>query len=403
MLRSLSTPRFVRYTTGVHKAIPTATDGCDGLDKSLLNNELFKKLRSKYENKEFQVVENDSDSSSELNLDMSLPMTVFPKQEIFAEVMKDDKISGWRKPFVQWLRLGIRMTKYYRDGLRDTYRVAKDSKNLIKDCKLDSKTPVVTQLYKLIEFNEIASRLKKEADPLPLNRKEFVKYHRRNQVWKLPTFFIIALAFEEFTAAVCYLFPKVAPHNCLTPGAYYKVCRTHTNNLASWNTLQYQSPYTIPESSLFHILRRTPVIQIPKWKLKTYELLGIRKAPSETLMQIHQYLFIDDWFLLKHLLHSGATTLSRKELVNCIFERQLFSAHEDLCKMVSEEEGRELLASRLFVYWSFRFNGTVTVGENQLFSEKWGVNNVAILNYSGLVGNKQLDSKHLSTLLQNGI
>lgn len=137
---------------------------------------------------------------------------------------------------------------------------------------------------------------------------------------------------------------------------------------------------------------------ISKWKLKIYDTMNIRKNPSETLMRIHQYLFIDDWFLLKDIMDDNPTLLSRKELVNCIFERQLFSADEDLNKMVNEEEGRRLLIWRLFAYWSFRFDGTVTVGGGQLFVEKWGVNNVAILNYSGLVGNKQLDKKNLSVL-----
>lgn len=88
-------------------------------------------------------------------------MTVFPKQEIFDKVMRDNKVSQWRKPLTQWFRLGVHMMKYYKDGLRDTYRVAKDTRNLVEKCELDPKTPLVTQLCKLIEFNEIATRQKK--------------------------------------------------------------------------------------------------------------------------------------------------------------------------------------------------------------------------------------------------
>ncbi|CCE89992.1 Pnt1p TDEL_0A06600 [Torulaspora delbrueckii] len=391
MLGRGATIKLLRYSTQAHKA--ALIDGTDALEERLRSNELLKNLKCKYQDNQFQVVEDGDEGSQHLNCDKSLPMTVFPKQEIFDKVMRDNKVSQWRKPLTQWFRLGVHMMKYYKDGLRDTYRVAKDTRNLVEKCELDPKTPLVTQLCKLIEFNEIATRQKKDATALPLTRKQSVMYHRRAQVWKLPTFFILALIFEEFTAVVCYVFPKLAPHNCLTPGAYQKVCRTHTNDVTSWNPIKYQSPYTISKSSLFHILRRTPVAHISKWKLKIYDTMNIRKNPSETLMRIHQYLFIDDWFLLKDIMDDNPTLLSRKELVNCIFERQLFSADEDLNKMVNEEEGRRLLIWRLFAYWSFRFDGTVTVGGGQLFVEKWGVNNVAILNYSGLVGNKQLDKK----------
>lgn len=398
MIRSGAAIRSIRCFAQARSSASIRTDGADALEKSLRSNDLLKLLRLRYQNDQFQVVNNGDDGSVHLNCDSSLPMTVFPKKEIFAKVMSDDKVGSWRKPVVKWIRLGVHMMKYYRNGLQNTYRVARSTRKLIEENKLDTKTPLVTQLCKLIEFNEIGTRLEKNVTALPIDRKQLVMYHRRGQVWKIPTFFLIALIFEEFTAVVCYIFPKVAPHNCLTPGAYWKVSRTHTNDLTGWNPSQYQSPYTLSDSEMFRILRRTPVIQIPKWKLEIYKRMKIRRNPSETLMHIHQYLYVDDWLLLRDIIDDNHTKLSRKELVNCIFERQLFTADENLNEMVNDDSARNLLIWRLFVYWAYRFNGTVTAKGKQLFSEKWGVNNIAVLNYSGLPANKQLDYNDLSVL-----
>lgn len=400
MLRSNVALKSLQYSTQAQRQLPLSLTSIDTAGQSIQANKLLKKLGLKLKTGELQLVELDNGDDG-INSDRSLPMTVFPKQKIFTEVASDNGIAGWRKGIVKWFRLGVHMMKYYRYGLQNTYRVAKDTRHLIADNQLDSKSSLATQMTKLIEFNEIQARLDKAPSSLPLTRRQFVEYYRRGQVWKIPTFFLIALVLEEFTAVLCYFFPKVAPHNCLTPGGYLKICRSHARISDFTDPAKYKSPYNLAKKQLLQILRTSPVIQTPSWRLRVYELIDNKRQPCETLVQIHQYLFVDDWLLLKSILSGKEARLSYRELVNCIWERQLYSKNEDLNKMVNDEIGRRILIWRLFLYWSFRFDKTVTTGDDQLFSEKWGVNNVSILNYTGLDGCRLLGMEDLSALEEN--
>lgn len=394
MLRNQVVSRCLKYSTQAQKQLPFTAAG----QQSIEANKLLGRLSSKLKTGEFKLSKQDESGDGPLNSDRSLPMTVFPKQRIFDEVAKDDKIGSWRKGIMKWIRLGVFMLKYYRNGLQNTYGVAKSTRNLLASRDLDPKFPLATQMSKAIEFSEIRLRLKKEPSPLPLTRKEFVEYYRRDQVWKIPTFLLAVLALEEFTVVLCYFFPKIAPHNSLTPGAYLKISRSHANSNDISDPAKYKSPYTLDRKTLFQVLRTLPVMQTPKWRLKLYELIDNKRQPCETLMHIHQYLFVDDCLLLKSILHGDDVRLSYRELVNCIWERQLYDKDEDINKMVNDDIGRRILIWRLFLYWSFRFDNTVTVGGDQLFSEKWGVNNVSILNYTGLDGCNLLGIEGLSTL-----
>lgn len=390
--------RTLQYSTQANKPLTISLSSLDAARSSFKANELLRKLNSKLQTSEFQILDHDENSAESLNSDRSLPMTEFPKKRIFAEVANDDKVASWRKGVTKWVRLGVHMMKSYRNGLQDTYRVAKSSRRLIKDKNLDTTASLATQMTKLIEFSEIRVRLQKDPMALPVTRRQFVEFYRRGQVWKIPSFFLIALLLEEFTAVLCYFFPKVAPHNCLTPGAFLKVTRSHANANDFTDPSKYKSPYGIAKASLFRILRTSPAIQTPRWRLKLYELTDNRRQPCETLMQIHQYLFVDDCLLLRSILSEKTASLTYRELVNCIWERQLYSKDEDLNKMVNDPTGKRILIWRLFMYWSFRFDDTVIVGGNELFSEKWGVNNISILNFTGLEGSQLLDSKSLSML-----
>ncbi|QLQ81395.1 hypothetical protein HG537_0F01560 [Torulaspora globosa] len=398
MLRCNVAWKSVQYSTQAYQQFPVSLTSMEVAREGIMANKLVKKLGSKLKNGELQLVKLADDG---INSDRSLPMTEFPKKRIFIEVDNDNDIGIWRKSIVKWFRLGVHMMKYYKYGLQNTYRVAKDTKCLIADKDLDSKSPLATQMVKLIEFNEIQLRLNKACNGLPLTRKEFVEYYRRDQVWKIPMFFLIALALEEFTAVLCYFFPKVAPHNCLTPGGYLKISRSHAKITDFTDPAKYKSPYNLAKKPLFQILRTSPVIRTSSWRLRVYELIDNKRQPCETLAQIHQYLFVDDWLLLKSILNGKDIRLSYRELVNCIWERQLYSKDEDLNKMVNDDMGRRILIWRLILYWSFRFDKTVTVGGDQLFSEKWGVNNVSILNYTGLNECQLLRVEDLSALEEN--
>ncbi|QLL31001.1 hypothetical protein HG536_0A08160 [Torulaspora globosa] len=401
VLRSKVASRPLQYSTQAHQQLPLSLSSINVAGQGMKANKLLKKLGLKLKAGELQLVKLAENCDGGINSDRSLPMTEFPKQKIFIEVASDNGIAAWRKGIVKWFRLGVHMMKYYKYGLQNTYRVAKDTKYLIADKDLDSKTPLATQMAKLIEFNEIRARLNKAPNSLPLTRKQFVEYYRRGQVWKIPTFFLIALVLEELTAVICYFFPKVAPHNCLTPGGYLKISRSHANITDLKDPAKYKSPYNLAKKQLFQILRTSPIIQTPSWRLRVYALIDNKRQPCETLVQIHQYLFVDDWLLLKSILTGKEARLSYRELVNCIWERQLYSKDEDLNKMVNDDTGRRILIWRLFLYWSFRFDKTVTVGGDQLFSEKWGVNNVSILNHTGLDGRQLLGVKGLSALEEN--
>lgn len=369
------------------------------LSGTLNSNLLLDKLKDTYLSGKLVVKHEDSTNS--LNSTSSLPMIQFPKDEIFIQVSQDEKVGSWRKPLVKWFRLGVYMVKYYKKGLKSTYQLAKDTKPLVREYG----DKMATEFCKLVEFREIAHRLKERPssepiESLPLNRRQFVEFHRRKEVWKIPLFFILALVFEEFTAVICYLWPKVAPHNCLTPGAFAKITKSHANYEVGRivQVPPYKSPYIMRTNEVFDILKSSSVEQTPKWKLVLYRLVNNKVLPRETLARIHHYLFVDDWLLLQHILHNESTVLAPAELVDCIRVRQLYRSEEDLNAMVNDIQGQRVLLWRLIIYWAFRFDKTVTCGGNSLFAERWGVNNVSILNYSGWENGDLIGSNDLPIL-----
>ncbi|CAR28793.1 ZYRO0F12100p [Zygosaccharomyces rouxii] len=384
---------MVRYHSTSHFTLPLSTSS---LKDSPHSNLLLDKLKDTYLNG--KLVVGHENATESLNSTSSLPMTQFPKNKIFVQVAQDDNVGSWRKPFVKWFRLGVYMVKYYKEGVKNTYRLAKDTRPLIKQYK----DRLSTELCKSVEFKEIEHRLKKRAgsepiELLPLNRRQFVEFHRRREARKIPVFFVLALAFEEFTAVICYLWPKVAPHNCLTPGAFAKITRSHVNHeLGQISEVPtYKSPYTLPTDQVFAKLKSSFVEQTPRWKLALYQLVDNKVLPRETLVRIHHYLFVDDWLLLQHILHNESTVLAPAELVDCIMLRQLYRSEEDLNVMANDPQGQRVLVWRLLIYWAFRFDKTITSGGESLFAERWGVNNVSILNYSGwengdLIGTREL-------------
>ncbi|GAV55202.1 hypothetical protein ZYGR_0AS05260 [Zygosaccharomyces rouxii] len=389
-------PHVVRYHSTLQLVSPLSVSA---LNDPLHSNPLLNRLKDTYLSG--KLVVGHEDATESLNSTSSLPMTQFPKDKIFMQVSQDDKVGFWRKPLVKWFRLGVYMVKYYKEGVKNTYRLAKDTRPL--DRQYQGK--MATELCKFVEFNETEYRLKKRSgsEPiglLPLNRRQFVEFHRRKEAWKIPFFFILALVFEEFTAVICYLWPKVAPHNCLTPGAFAKITKSHVNPELGQipQVPPYKSPYTMHTDEVYDRLKRASVEETPKWKLALYRLVNNKVLPRETLVRIHHYLFVDDWLLLQHILRNKSTVLAPAELVDCIRLRQLYRSEEDLNAMANDPQGQRVLVWRLLIYWAFRFDKTVTCGGESLFAERWGANNISILNYSGWENGDLIGSRDLPIL-----
>lgn len=391
----------IREYADLHRVLPISTVSEAAFHDSLRSNRLLSRLREAYLTQRFDI--QNEDPSEGINSLHSLPMTILPKENIFAQVSKDAKIGHWRKATVKWFRLGLYMLKYYKDGVKNTYILAKRTKPLLQN--YNAKNCLISELFKKVEFNEIEHRLMKKSNndtikPLPLSRKQFVECHRRKEVWKIPTFFLLALMFEELTAVICYVWPKVAPHNCLTPGGFKKISRAHANEqLDKLNKVPpYASPYMLTRDEVFAKLRSLAIEETPYWKLKLYRFMDNKSIPQEALVKAHQFLFIDDWLLLQHILHEPMTKLTVAELVDCIWLRQLYYKHEDINIMANNTEGRRVLVWRLLIYWAFRFDKTVSCGGDKLFAERWGVNNIALLNYSGKEGGSLVGRDELPIL-----
>lgn len=396
-----STHRLIKFTT--RQAL---WDSCN-------ENITLSKLRNAYLTGKFQIVPSveGSECTPELNSNRSLPIVKFPKDQIFLEVTNDPKIGNWRKPVVKLFRLGKAIFKLYNQGLKNTWHVYKDTKQLAKQYQ---ESDLVTPFFKAIEFKEIESRLLKDNSEisLPVNRKQFQELQRRSEFWKIPGFVVLLIALEEFITVFCYIFPSITPWNCLIPSVFKKISDSqavHRNSEKSVSSIRgdenrgvpkYRSPYTLLYDELHRFVLTRNLI--PRWKMFIYKLANNRTIPSESITRLHQYLFVDDWLLSRHVLSRDTVTkLSDRELVNTVLERQLYYRGEDLNSMVQNDLGKNVLVWRLIIYWSFRLDGTISanVGEEELkdfplFSEKWGVNNVGILNFAGseaLVTDKDIE------------
>lgn len=373
------TPRILLTRTG--RPLCTANTLRNVYPLEILKNRTLQTLLAKYENGSFKVTDNAERCSSELNSVRSLPMVEFPKARIASDVHNDGKIKNWRKPLVQWYRIGVHLVKYYKTGIQNTYKVYRDTKNV-------HTVDLVKKTFKDIEFIETKRIRNNEASITPsslLTRKVFAECDRRDQFWKLPTFFVTAILLEEFTALLCYFYPSIAPHNCLMPNGFMKISKKFARKgaLPSWPPKDYLSPYTIDRDAMYELISGLKVSKVGSIKLKFYKAMRLDHLISEELTRCYQYLFVDDWMLLNSILKQETTILHDSELVNIILERQLYKPNEDINKLVCTPDGKDLLVKRVFVYWSSRFEKSIPGQSSELFSTIWGVNNIAILNHPG--------------------
>ncbi|CAI4052109.1 Pnt1p SKDI_15G4040 [Saccharomyces kudriavzevii IFO 1802] len=388
---------------------------------NLVKTPLYEALNGRYKSGMLQVVQdvnwnaNTAPSyssehlTSTLNSTRSLPMTKFPKQEIIERVKSDTKVGQWRKFLTSWFRIGLFLLKSYKTGIQDTLKVYWDTRSVER--RIDIKNGALAKLMREIEMNEINIKLssslspKKESvrvasEPFSINRKELVELIRRDQIWKLPVFFTLVFIFEEISALIFIFFPRVCPYNCLTPGGYKKLSNIYIQATTGANancglgplefskegTIKYEPPYSLSTENLHGFLKNFPQSMVSSWKLCIYKKLKLQKLLCNEVEKIYQYLLIDDWLLLQGILKTDSETikivLSDKELVNCILERKLYLMGDDLNEMVSDTLGQKILLKRLFLYWSLRYNDTISFNGKHMFSEKWGVNNISLLKYN---------------------
>ncbi|SCU79670.1 LAFA_0B04808g1_1 [Lachancea sp. 'fantastica'] len=364
-----------------------AINSAKSFQQSLSSNLTLAKLAKAYQNGKFAIDDGSKEISDDLNSTRTLPLVKLPKNQIFNEVLNDPKVGDWRKPATKWFRLGKSLLKMYMNGIKSTWKVYFGTRKLMQGS--GASRSIVTSTYRNLEFQQIQNRVKSDDTVnLGLTRKQFQEIHRRQEFWKLPVFLILFLVFEETLPFICYLVPSLVPWNCLTPGAFKKLSE---RRIASQQQLPYQNsgsdvcyttPYALQCSYTSDLLKSFKMLSSTRALL--YSWSGNNNRLCELLARFHQYLVLDDWFLLQSILNTNEKTiLSQSELVNAILERQLYRPGEDLNQLVSTEYGQKVLAWRLIIYWSFRFQGTITTGGTKTFSELWGVNNIGILNYPG--------------------
>ncbi|SCV02553.1 LAME_0H02696g1_1 [Lachancea meyersii CBS 8951] len=365
-----------------------AVDSAKCFQQSLSDNSTLAKLAKAYKTGKFGVAASNTEMFDDLNSDRSLPLVRFPKLQVFEEVQNDPKVGDWRKPATKWFRLGKKLLKMYLNGIKDTWRVFYDSRKVLQ--KIGNSQSIITLTYRDLEFQEIQNRIKPGSPVrLAITRRELQEIYRRQELWKLPAFFVLLLIFEETLPVICFLVPSLVPWNCLTPGAYKKLSerRIVSQSLLPFYQLptsspSYTPPYALELSHTTDLLKRFKMLS--KTKAYLYSWSENRTRLGELLAQFHQYLVLDDWLLLQSILNTDQKTiLSEKELVNAILDRQLYRPGEDLNYLTSNEIGRKMLIWRLIVYWSFRFQGTAVTGGSKTFSELWGVNNIGVLNCPG--------------------
>lgn len=334
-----------------------------------------------YESSQFRILPDSDVSNNDINSTRSLPMVEFPKSRIFDEVMRDGKVGNWRKPMTKWYRLGISLLKYYRDGIKNTYVVFRDSRKIMKNNKLPNDTELLSQLFRTIEAYELQMKRTKNTDiSISLPRSHFAEIIRRKEMWKLPNFFLICLIFEEMTALVCYFLPQLAPRNCLTPGGFKKISNSKIKQFekACQNLekdTDYISPYSLTNAQLFDILKSSP-LPVSLTSIFIHKIFNNQSKLVSQVNDWHKYLLIDDWLLLNKLIREQKLDLHKREFVNCIYERRLYKQGEDLNSIALTKGGERILIERLVNYWRKRFDNTIVLNGENLFSEKWGTLNM---------------------------
>ncbi|SMN20551.1 similar to Saccharomyces cerevisiae YOR266W PNT1 Mitochondrial integral inner membrane protein involved in membrane insertion of C-terminus of Cox2p [Maudiozyma saulgeensis] len=381
-------------------------DTKQSFQQSAKKNKLYHNLKQKIENNQILVSSEVSKIDNDINSLNTLPRTRSVIALEREKINTNSIVPNWRKTPTLWFRIIRAQMKIYREAITNSYRIHKKYKNV---SSILYSNP---QLLKDLEFNSLDKRI---------TRKSFVEMYRKNEFWKLPRFLIMFFIFEELFLVMVYLWPKLGLRSALSVGAYKKITESHLfrddlqNKLCGTvgvgkNISSISSPYDLDISTLKRLLQQLPTNETPRWKLSIWKAFNLKSKIANLVANKHEYYVVDDWLLLKNIMRedSGTITFSKRELVNMIAERQLYKKNEDLNTMVNNDNGKKLLLWRMALYWSFRFDNVdiLSPTQNSNFTNKWGVNNVSILNFPGTLsefGDKVeiFDEPHLN-YLSNG-
>ena len=352
-------------------------------DKSTNGNKLFQVLKANLASNKFRVSSTDSDLSKDINSTVTLPSTHSLITEEKAKINGPAPVARWRRTPTLWFRIIKGQMKVYRESIKGLYRIHKEYKSV---------SPAQYSSQEMLKNLETASL------DGTITRKRYVEMYRRSEFWKLPRFVVMFFIFEELFLVMVYLWPKLGLKSALTVGAYKKITNSHvfSNELRNQmsgtvgigkNTASISSPYDMDIVMLKNLLQQLPVNDVPNWKISVWKLFNIKPKIANLVSERHEYYVVDDWLLLRSLLDPAVDhlTISDRELVNLIAERQLYNKDEDLNQMVNDDTGRKILIWRMFLYWSFRFDkvDVLLPVPHGTFTNKWGVNNVSILNFPG--------------------
>ena len=349
------------------------------------NNELFQKLSDKIKCNQIKIVDTPEEIDSDINSPTTLPGTRSIITIERNKINMTNNVPQWRKSPTLWFRIIKEQMKVYRTAIKNAYMIHKQYKPV----------PAVTyssqQLFKDLEFNVLNKQV---------TRRQFVEIYRKNEFWKLPRFLLMFFIFEELFLVMVYLWPKLGLRSALSVGAYKKITNSHVFNDDLRNKVSgtigigknvkpISSPYDLDINILKQLLVQLPTNEFANWKINIWKLFNVKSKLANVVADRCEYYIVDDWLLLKKLMNSDTVSISKSELVNLIAERQLYNKGEDINAMVNDTTGLRILLWRLTLYWSFRFDKidilSPTIKSN--FTNKWGVNNVSILNFPGTLSN----------------
>ncbi|CCF55841.1 hypothetical protein KAFR_0A04060 [Kazachstania africana CBS 2517] len=326
--------------------------------KSTATNKVFHILKDAIRSNKLIFTDDLAKISRGLNSPDTLPLTLSSKQII---CKGDPQVSSHF--FKLWYRILKFQTNRLKTTIKTFYRLQKTSKPL-KNAKILQALDLPTPAFQI-------------------SRREVVESHRLRIVKsKLPQLLLLTLIFEEMIIPIFHFFPKLGIRPLLTTRALRQLSKSYSfEKRVIKNDNFAMSPYHLKTGELEALLKTLFSCPVPNWRITLWSKLNIKWRLAEVLTDIHQFLIVDDWLLLKDITNESKeiSSISFNELVNFVLERQLFYNGEDLNAMVHSEDGRNVLIWRLICYLSFKFD---QVGSSS-FTEKWGVNNVSILNFPG--------------------
>lgn len=321
----------------------------------------------------------------------TLPLTIKLKDQ---EDMS--KVPSWRKFPTLGYRVGKKLLTLYRESIQTTWRVWRQYKDI------DTK-----EVLRELELGNLENKFP------DLSRKQFVQdVLRVSEIRKLPKFILCLFIFEELTFLFMYLRPQFGLYRCLGNGAFNKLSKKYSRNETLLLSLLkdeskgknelYKTVYSLSRNTKVDLLQNLIINKQPHWKLNLWKWFRQDDNLSNEVNKLLQYLIIDDWLILKRVMgHTMAKAnpiiIPYNELVNCILERQLYKPGEDLNSMVNNAEERQVLVQRLLCYWSFKFDGMNIEKGSIDFTNKWGVNNIMLFNYTGTVNHENDMSPGLIT------